>query len=46
MEKYRPPYSITNAMLARVASVSEKLGRIGALHSPGATYTFSPTKTE
>ena len=33
MEKYRPPYSITNAMLARVASISEKLGRIGALHS-------------
>ena len=33
MEKYRPPYSITNAMLARVASISEKLGLIGALHS-------------
>lgn len=33
MEEYRPPYSITNAMLARVSSISEKLGRIGALHS-------------
>ena len=33
MEKYRPPYSITDAMLARVSSISEKLGRIGALHS-------------
>ena len=33
MEKYVPPYSITDAMLARVASISEKLGRIGALHS-------------
>ena len=33
MEKYIPPYSITDAMLARAASISEKLGRIGALTS-------------
>ena len=33
MEKYRPPYNITDAMSARVASISEKLDRIGALHS-------------
>ena len=33
MEEYRPPYSITNAMLDRVSSISEKLGHLGALHS-------------
>ena len=33
MAEYRPPSSITNAMLDRVSSISEKLGRLGALHS-------------
>ena len=28
MEKYQPPYTITNQMLSYVASISEKLGRI------------------
>ena len=37
MEKYQPPYTITNQMLSYVASISEKIGRItlistGALH--------------
>ena len=34
MEKYRPPYSITDAMPARVSSISWKLWRISALHGP------------
>ena len=33
MGKYRPLYNITDEMLVRVASISEKLGSIGALHS-------------
>ena len=33
MGKYRPPYNITDEMLVRVASITEKLGCIGALHS-------------
>ena len=33
MEKYKPPYSITDTMLTLAASISEKLGRISALHS-------------
>ena len=28
MEKYQPPYTITNQMLSYVASISEKIGRI------------------
>ena len=28
MEKYQPPYTITNQMLSSVASISEKIGRI------------------
>lgn len=28
MEAYKPPFSITNEMLARVASISEKIGQI------------------
>lgn len=28
MEAYQPPYAITNEMLARVASISEKIGQI------------------
>lgn len=31
MNSYTPPYEITSAMLARVAGISEKLGRIGAI---------------
>ena len=30
MEKYQPPYTITNQMLSYVASISEKIGRITA----------------
>lgn len=33
MEKYQPPYDITNKMLSDVASISEKLGRLSATHS-------------
>ena len=28
MERYEPPFEITNRMLNRVSSISEKLGRI------------------
>lgn len=28
MDRYDPPYTITDGMLERVASISEKLGRI------------------
>jgi len=28
MERYKPPFEITNRMLNRVSSISEKLGRI------------------
>jgi len=31
MDRYSPPYEITSAMLARVANISEKLGRIGMI---------------
>ena len=31
MDRYEPPYEITSSMLARVANISEKLGRIGVL---------------
>ena len=31
MDSYTPPYEITSAMLARVANISEKLGRIGVI---------------
>ena len=33
MENYEPPFTITNEMLSRVASVSEKIGRITAVGS-------------
>lgn len=32
MEKYQPPFDITNKMLSDVASISEKLGRLSATH--------------
>lgn len=31
MDNYRPPFTITNSMLACVASISEKIGRISLL---------------
>ena len=31
MENYKPPFTITNDILANVASISEKLGRITLL---------------
>lgn len=33
MERYSPPYTITDEMLALVASISEKLGRISTVHA-------------
>lgn len=32
MDRYDPPYTITDSMLERVASISEKLGRISTAH--------------
>lgn len=34
MEKYQPPFSITNKMLSYVASISEKLGSISVKANP------------
>lgn len=36
MEKYTPPFHITNAMLSLVSSISEKIGRIGVTGSTQA----------
>ena len=33
MENYKPPFSITNEMLSRIGSISEKLGKISAYRS-------------
>jgi len=33
MEHYSPPYTITDEILALVASISEKLGRISTVHA-------------
>ena len=32
LDRYDPPYTITDSMLERVASISEKLGRISTAH--------------
>lgn len=36
MERYIPPYTITNTMLALVAEIAEKTGRISS-YSGGST---------
>lgn len=33
MEKYKPPFTITNQILSYVSSISEKIGRIRATSS-------------
>lgn len=33
MEKYKPPFTITNQILSYVSSISEKIGRITATSS-------------
>lgn len=36
MEKYSPPFTITNSILSYVASISEKIGRIESISNLGA----------
>lgn len=36
MEEYKPPYTLTEEMVSRVASISEKLGKIDVYHNLNA----------
>lgn len=40
MEKYTPPFTITNQMLSYVASISEKIGRISFVHDLESFYKY------